>query len=91
MIMLSFAAVIAGMWFDRKFPRELTLWSAVIWIVPLAAKNDLMSFSRYMSVSFPVFLFLGLRAGWMRFIIIAIYATGYLFALGAIIRYAWLA
>jgi hypothetical protein len=49
-----------------------------------------MSFSRYMSVSFPVFLFMGLRAGWARYPAAAVFAIGYYYALRAVIRYDWL-
>jgi hypothetical protein len=64
-MMVFFGVVLAAMWSNRKFPRELTLWATLIWFVPLAVKGDLMSYSRYVSVSFPVFLFLGLRTGWV--------------------------
>jgi len=46
----------------RRLPLELWSFSALVWLAPLMFK-DLMSFSRYMSVSFPVFIYL---AGTMK-------------------------
>jgi hypothetical protein len=90
LVMLLFLIAISLMWFDRKFPRELTLWSTLLWITPFLVATDLMSFSRYMSVSFPVFLFMGLRAGWARYPAAAVFTIGYYYALRAVIRYDWL-
>ena len=44
----------------RRLPLELWSFSALLWLTPLVSK-DLMSFSRYMSVSFPLFLYLAGR------------------------------
>ena len=88
-VMLFALIVLALMWFDRKFPRELTLWATLLWLIPFLASTDLMSFSRYMSVSFPLFLFLGVRMGWTRYPAVAIFAIGYYYALRAIIQYEW--
>jgi hypothetical protein len=86
---LFFGAALTAMWLNKKFPRELTLWATVIWAVPLLAAKDFMSFSRYMSISFPVFLFLGLKIGWARYPVLMFFAIGYFFALRAVIRYEW--
>src|ERR1700690_82893 len=41
----------------KRLPLELWTFSALQWFVPLLLK-DLMSFSRYVSISFPLFLYL---------------------------------
>jgi hypothetical protein len=77
------------MWRDRRFPRALTLWSTLLWLAPLLSK-DLMSFGRYMSVSFPVFMFGALRLrGAGRTVVLVACAAGYLAALYGIMTYAW--
>jgi hypothetical protein len=89
LIMLGFALCLALMWRDRRFPRELTLWSTLLFVVPLATK-DLMSFSRYMSVSFPVFMFLAVRfPRTSTYLLLPASAIGYFFALRAVISYQW--
>lgn len=88
-IMVAFALVLLAMWRDRRMPRALTLWSALLWIAPLASK-DLMSFGRYMSVSFPVFVYLMLvlpRA--VRTVVLVAFAAGYVTALAGVVTYAW--
>ena len=89
LLLLFFLVAISLMWLDRKFPRELTLWSTVLWIAPFLATTDLMSYSRYVIVSFPVFLFLGLRRGWIKYLLIVFFAVGYFYGLRAVIRYDW--
>jgi hypothetical protein len=89
LLMLAFAACLVFMWRDRGFPRTLTVWSTVLWVVPLLTK-DLMSFSRYMSVSFPVFMFLALRLPRAsRYLVLPAFAIGYYFALRAVVFYNW--
>jgi hypothetical protein len=87
--MVAFAVVLLAMWRDRRMPRELTLWATLLWLAPLASK-DLMSFGRYMSVSFPVFAYLGLvlpRAA--RVAVLVAFAAGYVVALAGVVTYAW--
>lgn len=86
---LFFGIVIVLMWLDRKFPRELAAWSTLMWAMPIAVKDDFASFSRYMSTLFPLFFFIGLKAGRLRYLLLAIFAVGYYFALRAVIRYDW--
>jgi hypothetical protein len=89
LIMLAFGAVLVAMWRDRRFPRALTLWSTLLWVAPLASK-DLMSFGRYMSVSFPVFMFAAFRLhGAPRTAVLVACAAGYVVALYGIMTYAW--
>lgn len=90
LMMVFFGAAISALWLSKGFPRELTIWATMIWAIPFLSTNDLMGFSRYMSVSFPVFLFLGLRVGWARYPLLVILAFGYFFALRTVIRYEWL-
>ncbi len=87
--MVAFAAVLVAMWRARWFPRALTLWSTLLWLAPLASK-DLMSFGRYMSVSFPVFMYLALALPRpARVVLVAACAAGYVLALAGIVTYAW--
>lgn len=89
LVMLLFGAAILAMWLDRNYPRELTIWSTLIWIVPLLSK-DLMSFSRYMCVSFPVFIFLALKLKpWATRALLLVFAGGYWWVLARIIHYEW--
>jgi hypothetical protein len=89
--MVVFAVTLVVMWCDRRMPRALTLWSTLLWLAPLASK-DLMSFGRYMSVSFPVFMYLALvlprRA---RTAVLVVFAAGYVAALVGVVTYAWVA
>jgi hypothetical protein len=87
--MLVFGGVLVAMWRRRDFPRALTVWSTLLWLVPLASK-DLMSFGRYMCVSFPVFMYLTVALPWgVRLPLLAASAAGYYAALVGIIGYAW--
>jgi hypothetical protein len=89
LVMLAFGGILVAMWRDRRFPRALTLWSTLLWLAPLVSK-DLMSFGRYMSVSFPVFMFLALRLrGAARTAILVACGAGYVVALYGIMTYAW--
>lgn len=88
-VMLAFAVALAAMWWSRHMPRELVLWSTLLWIAPLASK-DLMSFGRYMSVSFPVFMWLALvlpRAAHTA--VLVAFAAGYGLALAGIVTWGW--
>jgi len=88
-VMVAFACLIVAMWRDSRFPRELTIWAAVLWAVPLVSK-DLMSFSRYMAVSFPVFYFLARsRQRWAPVAVLVAFFAGYLIALAGVIGYRW--
>lgn len=58
--MVVFLAILALSY--RRLPLELWSFSALVWLAPLISK-DLSSFSRYMLVSFPVFIYL---AGTMK-------------------------
>ncbi len=90
-VLLFFAAVIIWMWFKRDFPRELTIWSTVIWAVVVAAGPRMSSFSRNMCISFPVFIFWALHTTrWVRLTTIIVFSIGYLIALKTVIQYEWL-
>jgi hypothetical protein len=58
----------------KRLPLELWSFSLLLWLVPVVTK-DLMSFSRYMSVSFPSFMYL---AGIRRKLVFGILAVGFL-------------
>jgi hypothetical protein len=89
LIMMAFGLLLIAMWRDRTFPRELALWASLLWIVPLVSK-DLMSFSRYMCVSFPTFYLLArLRRQWVSLALLASFAAAYLAALAGIVGYRW--
>jgi hypothetical protein len=88
-VMVAFAALLVAMWRERSFPRELTVWAALLWAVPLVSK-DLMSFSRYMAVSFPAFFYLArARSRWLPRAALAVFVVGYLFAVAGVIAYHW--
>lgn len=90
MMMILFGALTLLLWLDRSFPRQLALWSTTIWIVPLISK-DMMSYSRYLCVCFPVFMFLSLRLRpWVLWLLMVFFAGGYFWALQRIIEYNWL-
>ena len=89
LVMLAFGALLVAMWRDKTFPRELALWASLIWIVPLIAK-DLMSFSRYVCVSFPAFFYLArVRQRWVPAAVLVLFALAYLAALAGIVGYRW--
>jgi hypothetical protein len=89
-VLLLSGAAITAMWLDKRFPREFTLWSTIIWIVPVLSR-DLMSFSRYLCVAFPVFMYLGVRLKPKTAVFVMIvFAAGYAWALDRVIRYEWL-
>jgi hypothetical protein len=88
-VMVVVAGILVAMWRDRDFPRELTLWATLLWVVPLVSK-DLMSFSRYMCVSFPVFYFLArLRPRWVSVAILVAFCAAYGLALLGVVGYRW--
>jgi hypothetical protein len=89
LVMLAFAALLIAMWRDKSFPRELALWASLLWIMPLVTK-DLMSFSRYMCVSFPAFFFLArLERRWVAITVLIAFAATYFVALAGIVGYRW--
>lgn len=73
-----------------KLPQELWLFSVVLWCVPFLSK-DLMSFSRYMSVSFPLFMYLAqlLKQPWWYYTVVLIFSTGWFYALLGVITWTW--
>ena len=88
-VVILFGAAVAAMARDRSFPREWTLWALLLWAVPLVSK-DTMSFSRFMSVSFPTFVYAALKLPrrW-AWVLLGVFAFGYLAALDAVVRYVW--
>ncbi len=89
--MVAFALALVAMWRDRRMPRALALWSTLLWLAPLASK-DLMSFGRYMCVSFPVFLYLALvLPRRVRAAVLVAFGIGYVAVLAGVMRYAWIA
>lgn len=89
-MMVLFGALTLLLWLDKTFPKQLALWSATIWIVPLISK-DMMSYSRYLCVCFPVFMYLSLRLkSWTLCVLVVLFAAGYFWALQRIIEYNWL-
>jgi hypothetical protein len=74
----------------RRLPLELWSFSALLWLAPLMTK-DLMSFSRYMSVSFPVFIYL---AGRMKRklvfgVVLGCFLAGSLLIDGRMVTWRW--
>ncbi|MDZ4816328.1 MAG: hypothetical protein SGI71_08690 [Verrucomicrobiota bacterium] len=88
LVMIFVACTLIYMLISR-FPLELTLWTGMIWAVPLLTK-DLMSFSRYMSISFPLFFMIGLRASkQLNRSMIVLFSIGYFLAVWGIVNYRW--
>lgn len=89
LVMLLFGGLLVAMWLNRDFPKHLVLWSTFLWLVPLVSK-DLMSFSRYMSASFPVFMYLAIQLKPRAlFSLAVIFWAGYFWALARVIHYQW--
>jgi hypothetical protein len=74
MIVVVLALLIASKPFFKKYPQ---LWwlSFIIWVFPLIVK-DTMSFSRFQSVSFPLFIFLAAKTtGWKFYVLCGVLLT----------------
>ncbi len=54
LVMLVFLGLLLASF--RRIPSHLWLFSALLWLTPMLRK-DLMSFARYMSLAFPLFLY----------------------------------
>jgi hypothetical protein len=90
-VMVAAGALLVWMWTRRDFPRVLTGWATLMWLVPVLTGTQTTSFSRYMIVAFPLFVFLGLRLPrWLRGGLLVAFAVGYYLALELVIRYRWL-
>ncbi len=73
----------------KRLPLELWAFSALQWCIPLVVK-DLMSFSRYMSISFPLFLYLaGVKRRAVFWVLLACFAAGALLVEGRMVTWHW--
>jgi hypothetical protein len=73
----------------KRLPLELWAFSAVQWLVPLLLK-DLMSFSRYVSISFPLFIYLaGIKRRFVFWVLFGCFLAGSLVIDGRIVTWHW--
>jgi len=74
----------------KRLPLELWTFSALQWFVPLLLK-DLMSFSRYMSISFPLFIYLALtiKRKWVFGAVLGAFVAGSLVIDGMMVTWHW--
>jgi hypothetical protein len=85
--MVVFLALL--IWSYRRLPLELWSFGVLLWLVPLLLK-DLMSFSRYMSVVFPVFISLArIKRMWVFGILLGCFLAGSLVIDGRMVTWRW--
>ena len=74
----------------RRLPLELWTFSALQWLVPLLLK-DLVSFSRYMSISFPLFIYLAwtIKRRWVFAAVLGAFVAGFLVTDGMMVTWHW--
>jgi hypothetical protein len=73
----------------RKLPLELWSFAFLLWLIPVGVK-DLMSFSRYISVAFPLFLYLaGIRRRYAFWALAALFLAGSLYIDGRMVTWHW--
>ena len=74
----------------KRLPLELWTFSALQWFIPLLLK-DLMSFSRYMSISFPLFIYLALtvKRKWVFGVVLGAFVAGFLVIDGMMVTWHW--
>lgn len=87
-VMLLFALFLLASY--TRLPREWWVFSFLLWFLPLITK-DLMSFSRYMSVSFPAFVFLAslLRKDGLFYLFLAIFIALSLLVHALLVQWYW--
>jgi hypothetical protein len=86
-VMVIFLALIVLSY--RRLPLELWSFSLLVWLAPIISK-DLVSFSRYMSVSFPMFIYLaGIRRRLVFGILCACFVAGSLLTGGMMVTWHW--
>jgi hypothetical protein len=74
----------------KRLPLELWTFSALQWLMPLVLK-DLMSFSRHMSVSFPLFMYLActMKRKWVFGVVLGAFIAGSLVTDGMLVTWHW--
>ncbi len=74
----------------KRLPLELWTFSALQWFVPLLLK-DLMSFSRYMSISFPLFIYLAwtIKRKWVFGVVLGAFVACFLVTDGRMVTWHW--
>ena len=74
----------------KRLPLELWTFSALQWLVPLLLK-DLMSFSRYMSISFPLFIYLALavKRKWVFGVMLGLSIAAFMVIDGRMVTWHW--
>jgi len=74
----------------KRLPLELWTFSAAQWLLPLVLK-DLMSFARYMSISFPLFIYLAstLKRKWVFGVVLGASVAGFLVIDGRMVTWHW--
>ncbi len=74
----------------KRLPLELWTFSALQWLMPLVLK-DLMSFSRYMSISFPLFIYLAwtMQRKWVFGVVLGAFIAGSLVTGGMMVTWHW--
>jgi len=86
MMLLSLAVVVLSY---KRLPLELWSFSALQWLMPLLLK-DLMSFSRHLSISFPLFIFLaGIRRQFVFWVLLGCFVAGSLLIDGMMVTWHW--
>ncbi len=74
----------------KRLPLELWTFSALQWLLPLVLK-DLMSFSRYMSISFPLFIYLAstIKRKWVFGVVLGVFVACFLVTDGRMVTWHW--
>ncbi len=86
-MLISLAVVVLSY---KRLPLELWTFSALQWLVPLLLK-DLMSFSRFMSISFPLFIYLaGIRRRLVFWALAGCFLAGSLLTDGRMVTWHWI-
>ena len=83
-------ALVAVVLSYKRLPLELWTFSALQWVVPLLLK-DLMSTSRYVSVSFPLFIYLAwtIKRKWVFGVVLGVFVVGNLVIDGMMVTWHW--
>lgn len=87
-LILTFGLLLWSKRFLKKYPQ---LWwaSFMIWITPLLVK-DLMSYSRYQIISFPIFIFLASKlTGWKFYLVSTIFIIFLFFTSIYLVNWQW--
>lgn len=87
-LVITFGLLLWSKKFLKKYPQ---LWwaSFMIWITPLLVK-DLMSYSRYQIISFPIFIFLASKlTGWKFYLVSTIFILLLFFTSIYLVNWHW--